>query len=66
MKLRDLWIKYEKTGVNGNPVITDDELKELSEKLAEVAEFLDGYNVAGFGLRFNKMGVDNMIRARKD
>ena len=65
MKLKDLWIKYENSGINGGEAITDKELKELSDKLGECVEFFAVCNPVTLGLRINQSGIDNMIRARE-
>lgn len=66
MKLNDLYEKYARSGINGAPVITDAELKELSEKLEETAEFLSKQCPGELGVRMFNMGVQQMIDARKN
>ena len=64
MKLKDLWEKYQHTGINNHPVISDAELEELAEKLEEFQEFLQSYNPAIMGFIMNRQSVQNMIWCR--
>lgn len=65
MKLRDLWNKYQKSGIMGGPVITDKELNELLEKLKEHEEFLIDSNPAILGIRMNQQSIESMIWNRE-
>lgn len=65
MKITELYKKYEKSGINGNPVISDEELKELHEKMLEFHEFLKYNNCAAFGMILNANSVQSMIWARE-
>jgi len=65
MTLLELWNKYSKSGINGEPMITTKELKELSTKLGEMIEFFDNARVINMGLFSFKTRVDSMIQYRK-
>lgn len=61
MKLLELWNKYQKSGINGAPIITDEELKILSVKLSEVEEFIKEINPAVLGICLHKDSIDRII-----
>ncbi len=65
MKLLELWIKYQNSGLGGCPVITDAELIELKERLQETREFIKSANPILYGLDLGIVSVKNMIYARK-
>ncbi len=66
MPLVELWYKYQKSGIDGNPIITDKELKDLSNKLDEMMDFFKLPQVINIGLISMKSGIDNVIWARKN
>lgn len=66
MRLKDLMEKYDNSGLNGNPAITDAELKELEAKLAEMEEFLQYKNPTRFGVILDRNAVQNTIWNRQN
>lgn len=62
-KLED---KFEKSGFNGNPVISTKELHELRNGLLEISEFMYDRNDSSMGsiLRMEAGRVGSMIYAR--
>ncbi len=36
MRTKELWLKWQNSGINGNPIITDSELIELEERLNDM------------------------------
>lgn len=66
-KLVELQKKFDKSGINGNPVISDAELKILHEGLNDMERFfLDrGDNTIANAMRQEAWSVSRMIEARK-
>lgn len=65
MKLKDLAAKRDNSGIDGNPVITDAELKEMKEKLLEFADYLKYQNLMIGALRFEAESIEHVLDARK-
>jgi hypothetical protein len=61
-----LWQRYNKSGFDGEPVITNVELALLRDKMTEVAEFLSSNNPAVWSLRQNVESINHMIEVRKE
>lgn len=50
----------------GNPVISDDELQQLKDKLTEFLEFVRGTNINSIFFCSAITGVESMRRARNE
>lgn len=66
-KLGKLWHKFQNSGMRGNPVITDAELRFLRKKLTELSDFMKDRNdsTMRFSLLSDAESVNRMIIARK-
>jgi len=66
-KLLELERKFENTGINSNPVITNDELRDLARLYHELYDYFYAKNERIMGSYFlhKKDDVVRMIRARK-
>lgn len=65
-KLGQLYYKFQNSGIDGNPIITNEELTTLHNQILEVATFME--DVGNFHMKtyFHIMmdKIDNMTRAR--
>lgn len=65
MKLLELYNKYDNSGIDGNPVITMEELEELYGKLKEVGEFVRAVNITELFFINRLAGIEYVVDARK-
>jgi hypothetical protein len=65
-KLLELERKFENTGINGNPVITDNELRDLARLYHELREYFSakGERIMSSYFLNKKESVINMWKAR--
>lgn len=66
MKLLDLHNKLQKSGIDGNPIITDDELKELKSKLEEFREYADAVPLVSNALSHERWAVTSVLWNREN
>jgi hypothetical protein len=66
MKLKDLHIKFENTGMVGHDIITTAELKEYASKMEEIRELFKVWNPLIGSLSSQIQGAERMIEARKN
>ena len=45
MTVTDLYMKYENSGIDGNPVITTEELIDLKNRIYDVIQFMNHHSV---------------------
>lgn len=66
-KLGKLLQKLDKSGINGNPIITDSELRELRERMQELIDFMADSNnqTMKWAFSLNLESIDRVIEARK-
>ncbi len=67
-KLGILQHKFSMSGLNGNPAITDDELKSLKEQLEELSKYMNdrGDSTMRHALVLEAESVNRMIFNRKN
>lgn len=65
-KLLELERKFENTGINGNPVITDNELRDLARLYYELIEYFSakGERIMASHFSNRKESVVNMWKSR--
>lgn len=65
--LLELERKFELSGLNGNPVISDKELKYLAERYDELVEYFSekGERIISSYFIYSRESVLNMLRARR-
>ena len=66
MTLYQLYLKCEKSGIDGNPIISNKELKLLSEKLKEVEEFNRYVNTTTIFYNTTISVIEGYLNARKN
>jgi hypothetical protein len=66
-KLAELQNKFELSGINNNPVITNVELEYLFDGLVDMSTYFKdrGDRLISHALRMKATSVENMIYARK-
>lgn len=67
-ELYKLQKKFDKSGISGNPIITDKELKELYSGLLLISDYMDdrGDKTMANALFADAQYVNRMILARKE
>lgn len=65
MKTKDLWLKWQNSGINGNPVITDHELEILKDRLYDFYDFFKVYNPIPPALAMNTDSINTILENRK-
>lgn len=67
-KLLELERKFENTGINSNPVITNDELRDLARLYHELFNYFSakGEKIMASHFLFKKEDASNMLNARKN
>lgn len=64
LTLADLYRLYKNTGINGSPVIKDNELLQLKGKLRELHEFLELNNLVNLNIWSKIEEIDGILEAR--
>lgn len=61
MKLLELHNKLLKSGIDGNPVISDKELEEFKDKLTEFLEYADAVNLTANAIINERWSVQTIL-----
>jgi hypothetical protein len=64
MTTLELWNKAQHSGINNAPIISNEELILLREKLFEIEEFVTEVNPFSLGMIMNISGIERGIKAR--